>query len=85
MNVHCAATYGCVKLIEASLSRPAHRPPAHRFHLADEYQSMVYTYQSKFGESRDTTTGPQIASELRRPWMRWLIAPVSPTPLGRES
>lgn len=59
----CARTYGCVKLIEGSLSRPAHRPLVHRSHVADEYADMAPRMQG-----RDRADAAWVAGELRGSW-----------------
>ena len=79
--MHTAKTYGCVKLIEAALTRPAHRPAIIRPHLADEYQDRHRHHPDQ--GSKDARELREIGQELRRSWMRYLVAPVSPAPLGR--
>lgn len=59
----CARTYGCVKLIEGSLSRPAHRPLVHRSHLSDEYADLAPRMVG-----RDRADMVWVADELRGSW-----------------
>lgn len=67
--MHTAKTYGCVRLIETALQRPAHRPRIIRPHLADEYAEATGRDEKETRELRG------VALELKRPW-RYMV-PIS--------